>query len=36
MDSSMRDEVLGITLGCLEVFVFVLIGMKIWEAVKTA
>tara|TARA_R100001377_G_C3173691_1_gene104013 strand:+ start:762 stop:1040 length:279 start_codon:yes stop_codon:yes gene_type:complete len=36
MDSSMRDEVIGITAGCFEVFVFVLIGMKIWDAVKTA
>tara|TARA_R100000656_G_scaffold13924_1_gene14088 strand:- start:281 stop:562 length:282 start_codon:yes stop_codon:yes gene_type:complete len=37
MDKSMpTEQVIGITTGCFEIFILVLIGMKIWDAVKTA
>jgi hypothetical protein len=35
-DPALRDHVLGITAGCLEVFVAVWIGVRIWQAFKTA
>tara|TARA_R110000787_G_scaffold109125_4_gene217699 strand:+ start:484 stop:762 length:279 start_codon:yes stop_codon:yes gene_type:complete len=35
-DPALRDHVIGITAGCLEVFVAVWIGVRIWQAFKTA
>ena len=31
IDPSMRDAVIGITVGCLEVFILVYVGIKVWE-----
>ena len=30
-DPALRDQALGITAGCLEVFVFVWVGLRLWQ-----
>jgi len=33
-DAALREQVVGITVGCFEVFVVVYIGVRIWDALR--